>query len=281
VSDIANVDQAKAWDGNEGAHWSAHADQYDASLRVHRELLREFAAVAPHEAVLDVGCGNGITTLDAARAAPSGRAVGADLSSAMLARARAAADADGFTNVSFVRADAQVHRFEPAAFDAAISRFGVMFFADPAAAFANIGRALKPGGRVAWIVWRSLAENELFSEVRRAIAVGRDLPMPAPGAPGPFGLADVDFTREVLASAGFGDIGFEPCNAPYYAGTDADAAYAYVSGLGFTRFATEDLDEADRSRAFAALRETIDAHATPDGVVYDSGCWLVAARRPA
>jgi len=93
--------------------------------------------------------------------------------------------------------------------------------------------------------------------------------------------ADTDFTRNALAAAGFVDIGFEPCNAPYYAGADADAAYAYVSGLGFTRFATEDLDEADRSRAFAALRATIDAHATADGVVYDSGCWLVSARQPA
>ena len=89
-----------------------------------------------------------------------------------------------------MQGDAQVYPFDDAAFDVAISRFGVMFFADPVAAFTNIGRALKPGGRIAWIVWRSLAENELFSEVRRAIAVGRDLPTPPSGVPSPFGLAD-------------------------------------------------------------------------------------------
>jgi SAM-dependent methyltransferase len=280
VSDIANVDQAELWDGHEGAHWSAHADAYDASLRVHLELLLRAAAISPNESVLDVGCGNGASTLVAARTALPGRAVGVDLSSAMLARARAAAEAEGVANASFVQGDAQVHRFEPDAFDVAISRFGVMFFADPVAAFVNIGRALKPGGRIAWIVWRSLAENEVFSEIRRAISVGRNLPDPAAGAPSPFGLADTDFTERALAASGFVDIGFEPCDAPYFAGADADTAYAYLSALGFTRFATADLDDTDRTHAFDALRATIEAHATEDGVVFDSACWLVSARRP-
>jgi len=278
VSDVANVDQAELWDGHEGAHWSKHADVYDASLREHLTHLLEVAGIQPAEAVLDIGCGNGTSTLDAARTAS--RALGVDLSSEMLARARGAAEAEGLTNVSFVQADAQVHRFEPDAFDIAISRFGVMFFADPVAAFTNIGRALTPGGRIAWIIWRSLPENEVFSEIRRAIAVGRDLPEPAAGAPSPFGLADPGFTQQALSASGFVDIAFEARNAPYYAGTDADRAYGFLSTLGFTRFATQDLDDADQTRAFDALRATIDAHETPDGVVYDSACWLVTARRP-
>ena len=278
MSDVANVDQAELWDGHEGAHWSKHADVYDASLREHLTHLLEVAGIQPAEAVLDIGCGNGTSTLDAARTAS--RALGVDLSSEMLARARGAAEAEGLTNVSFVQADAQVHRFEPDAFDIAISRFGVMFFADPVAAFTNIGRALKPGGRIAWIIWRSLPENEVFSEIRRAIAVGRDLPEPASGAPSPFGLADPGFTQQALSASGFVDIAFEARNAPYYAGTDADRAYGFLSTLGFTRFATQDLDDADQTRAFDALRATIDAHETPDGVVYDSACWLVTARRP-
>jgi SAM-dependent methyltransferase len=280
VSEIANVDQAESWDGNEGAHWSKHADAYDAGLRVHLDLLRGAAAIAPNEAVLDIGCGNGTSTLVAARDASPGRAVGVDLSSAMLARARATAEAQGLANVSFVQADAQVHRFEPDAFDVAISRFGVMFFVDPVAAFTNIARALKPGGRISWIIWRSLPENELFFEVRRAISLGRDFPEPAAGVPNPFALADTDFTRRTLAASGFVDTGFEPCDAPYFAGADADAAYAYLSGLGFTRFATADLDDADRARAFDALRATVEAHETTDGVVFGSACWLVSARRP-
>ena len=278
MSDVANVDQAELWDGHEGAHWSKHADVYDASLREHLTHLLEVAGIQPAEAVLDIGCGNGTSTLDAARTAS--RALGVDLSSEMLARARGAAEAEGLTNVSFVQADAQVHRFEPDAFDIAISRFGVMFFADPVAAFTNIGRALTPGGRIAWIIWRSLSENEVFSEIRRAIAVGRDLPEPAAGAPSPFGLADPGFTQQALSASGFVDIAFEARNAPYYAGTDADRAYGFLSTLGFTRFATQDLDDADQTRAFDALRATIDAHETPDGVVYDSACWLVTARRP-
>jgi SAM-dependent methyltransferase len=280
VSDIANVDQAELWDGHEGAHWSKHADEYDRSLREHLTHLLDVAGIQPGETVLDIGCGNGTSTIEAARAASTGQAIGIDLSSAMLARARETASRARHSNVEFVHGDAQVYPFDDGAFDLAISRFGVMFFSEPVAAFTNIGRALRPGGRVAWIIWRSLAENEVFSEIRRAIAVGRDLPEPAAGAPSPFGLADPEFTQQVLSASGFVDIAFEPRNAPYYAGTDADHAYAFLSTLGFTRFATQDLDDADRVRAFDALRATIDAHATSDGVVYDSACWLVTARRP-
>ena len=281
MNEIANVQQAENWDGKEGAHWSAHADAYDRSLREHSAHLLRAAGIQSGERVLDIGCGNGRSTIDAARAASNGRAVGVDLSSAMLAHARDTARAEGVSNVEFVQGDAQVHAFDPATFDVTISRFGVMFFADPAAAFANVGRALKPGGRVMWIVWRSLADNEVFSCIRSAIAIGRDLPIAPAGVPSPFGLADPEFTRSGLAAAGFVDIELEACDATYDAGADTDAAFAYLSGLGFTRFATDDLDDADRKLAFAALRVTVDEHATPNGVLFDSACWLVAARRPS
>jgi SAM-dependent methyltransferase len=279
VTDIANVDQAASWDGPEGAHWSAHAGHYDTSLREHLELLHDLAAVRPHEAVLDIGCGNGTSTIDAARAASDGRAVGVDLSSEMLSQARRAATVAGVTNVEFLRADAQVHPFGESTFDVAMSRFGVMFFADPAAAFTNVARAVKPGGRIAWIVWRALAENEFFSAVRDAISVGRDLPTPASGVPSPFGLADAAYTEDRLRNAGFDAIEITPRDAPYYAGR-ADTAYEFVRGSGFVRFATQDLDDADRARAFDALRTMIDEHATSEGVVFGSACWLVSATRP-
>ncbi len=279
--EIANVQQAENWDGKEGAHWSTHADAYDESLRVYLTHLLDVAAIQPGDAVLDIGCGNGRSTIEAARAASSGRAVGVDLSSAMLARARDTARAEGVANVEFVQADAQVHGFEPGTFDLSISRFGVMFFADAVAAFTNIARALKPNGRIAWIVWRSLGENEVFSEIRGAIAIGRDLPVAPAGVPSPFGLADREFAMGALDAAGFSAIEFEPRNATYYAGADTDAAFAFLAGLGFTRFATDDLDDADRAHAFDALRATVDAHAGADGVRFDSACWLVTARRPA
>jgi ubiquinone/menaquinone biosynthesis C-methylase UbiE len=280
VSEIANVDQAASWDGPEGSHWSTHADDYDTSLREHLVLLQHAADISSHESVLDVGCGNGTSTIDAARAASNGRALGVDLSSEMLAQARQAASAAGVTNVEFLQADAQVHRFAASTFDVAMSRFGVMFFADPAAAFANIARALKPGGRIAWIVWRPLLENEFFSAVRQAIAVGRELPIPPSGAPSPFGLADPAYTEHTLREAGFVAIEIVPRDARYYAGRDADSAYDFVRGSGFVRFATQDLDDADRTRAFDALRTMVNDHTTSEGVVFGSACWLVAATRP-
>jgi SAM-dependent methyltransferase len=280
VTEIANVDQHASWDGPEGTHWSTHARHYDSSLREHLARLEEVAAVRPHESVLDVGCGNGTSTLDAARAASDGHALGVDLSSAMLARAREAAAAAGVTNAEFLQADAQVHPFAEASFDLAMSRFGVMFFADPVAAFRNLARALKPGGRIAWIVWRPLLENEFFSEVRAAVAVGRDLPVPPSGVPSPFGLADPAYTERSLRAAGFDAVDIVPTDAPYYAGADPDAAYEFVAGSGFVRFATQDLDDADRARAFDGLRTMIDAHATDDGISFDSACWLVTAVRP-
>jgi len=280
VSEIANVDQAASWDGPEGTHWSKHADHYDASLHEHLVLLQRAADIRPAESVLDIGCGNGTSTIDAARAASDGHALGVDLSSAMLAQARQIASEAGVTNVEFLQADAQVHPFGESAFDVAMSRFGVMFFADPAAAFANIARALAPGGRIAWIVWRPLLENEFFAAVREAIAVGRDLPLPPSGAPSPFGLADPAFTEDRLREAGFDAIEIAPCDAPYYAGRDAETAFEFVGGSGFVRFATQDLDDADRARAFAALRAVINAHTTSEGVVFGSACWLVTATRP-
>jgi SAM-dependent methyltransferase len=280
VTDVANADQAASWDGPEGAHWSTNADHYDTSLRAHLTLLQGVAGIGTNESVLDIGCGNGTSTLEAARAASSGRAVGIDLSSAMLARARDAATAAGLTNAEFVQGDAQIYPFAETAFDVAISRFGVMFFADPLAAFTNLIGALEPGGRIAWIVWRSLEENEFFSTVRAALAVGRDLPSPPSGVPSPFGLADRDFTEQALRTAGFAEIELAPRNTRYYVGPDADDAYEFVKGSGFARFATQDLDDTDRGRAFDALRATIDAHATPEGVAFDSAVWLVTANRP-
>ena len=156
MGEVANTEQLAAWDGDEGAHWSTHEERYDAAARVYSELLVDLAAVEPDEQVLDLGCGCGTSTRDAARAAFDGAAVGIDLSSQMLDVARRRAAEEGLDNVSFVHGDAQVHEFPPAAFDVVISRFGAMFFADPVAAFANVGDAMRPGGRVALIAWQEL-----------------------------------------------------------------------------------------------------------------------------
>ena len=151
MPDVVNSEQAKAWNGPEGVHWARNQDRWNAVNEGFNEPLLEAAAITGTHRVLDLGCGSGQTTRLAARRASEGGALGLDLSGPMLAEARARAEREGIANVSFTRGDAQVHPFEPGAFDVAISRFGVMFFADPVAAFANIGRALRPGGRLAFV----------------------------------------------------------------------------------------------------------------------------------
>jgi SAM-dependent methyltransferase len=279
VNEPVNIDQSRAWDGEEGDHWSTHAERYDSSLREHNAQLQAGARIAPHERVLDVGCGNGVSTRDAARRASAGHALGIDLSSAMLAVARATSADEGLTNVEFTQADAQTHPFTPG-FDVVISRFGVMFFEDPVAAFSNIFGAVTPGGRLALVVWKSLGENEWFAEVGDALAIGRDIAPPPPGAPGPFGLADADYVNNVLGAAGFTAVQLDPFHARYYAGDNVDDAYEYARGLGFTRRMLQGLDDTARARALEALRTMIAAHGREGEITFDSACWLITAGRP-
>jgi SAM-dependent methyltransferase len=237
------------------------------------------ARVAPADHVLDVGCGCGESTRDAARAARDGRALGVDLSARMLDRAQERAAAEGLTNVEFVQADAQVHPFPGEAFDLAMSRFGAMFFGDPVAAYTNIARALRPQGRLALLVWQSLAENEWLQVLRAALAAGRDLPVPPTGAPGPFGLADPDTDRRILGAAGFADVAFEDVREPVWIGRDAADAFAFAREIGMARALVRDLDGATVARALGALADALASHETPDGVLLDSAAWLVTARR--
>ena len=277
MGEIANADMAAAWDGPEGEHWAAHADAYE---RTGRRLWRRFTDAVPvrtDDHVLDVGCGTGSSTRDLARTASAGEALGVDLSSAMLERAREAAARDGLTNVRFERADAQVHPFERGAFDLAVSTHGVMFFADPVAAFANIRRALRPGARLAFTSWRPLRENEWLLAIRDALAAGRALPEPPTGAPGPFGLADADDVRRILADAGFTNVTLDAVDEPMDLGAGVAEAYAFVGTFGITRGLTHDLDSETRDKALDTLRQVLADHATPDGVLLGSAAWLVTA----
>lgn len=281
MCDIVNVEQAEAWDGPEGEYWALHHARFDATIAPHHGALLEAAAIAPGERVLDIGCGNGITSRDAARAVgPSGEVLGIDLSGPMLARAEELAAQEGLRNVRFERGDAQVHPFEPAAFDLVISRFGVMFFEDPVAAFTNIASALRPAGRLAMLVWQSVAANEWIAVIGAALAVGRDLPVPPPGAPSPFGLADTDYTSRVLTEAGFTDFAFAASERAWRAGSDADDAYEFLTGLKVVDMLLEALDDTDRAKALDNLRATLAAHETPGGVEFGSASWVITARKP-
>ena len=274
---IANVDMAAGWDGPEGEHWVEHAEHYARASQRHWERLLAVLPIASDAAVLDIGCGTGRSTRDVARIASSGSALGLDLSSSMLKRAREVAEAEGLANVQFEQADVQVHPFGPDRFDLAISTFGAMFFADPTAAFTNIRQALRPGGELALLSWREVARNEWLTALRGALAVGRQLPEPPSDLPGPFGLASADHASGILGAAGFADIRFEEVDELIEFGPDADAAFAFMKTTGMTKGLTEELDADGKERALDALRRTIVQHDTGAGVLFGSSAWLIRA----
>lgn len=275
--DSSNIDQLRAWDGDEGEYWVDHAEYFDRSIAAHHERLLAVAAIGARDHVLDVGCGTGQTTRDAGRAASAGSALGVDLSSRMLDYARRRATEEGVTNVTFAQADAQIHPFEPAAYDAAISRTAAMFFGDHAAAFTNIGLALRSGGRLILTTWQPLPGNEWIREISGALAAGRDLPAPPPDAPGPFSLSDPDRVRALLTTAGFADVELHGTTAGMWFGNDAADAHRFV--LGLMGWMLEGLDDTGRARAIDALHTTMATHETPDGVLFESATWTIQATR--
>jgi ubiquinone/menaquinone biosynthesis C-methylase UbiE len=269
----ANAEQAALWDGPAGDHWLRHNAVFEAEDRRPNERFRAAAAVGPHDRVLDIGCGTGKSTRDAARAATSGSALGVDLSARMLAEAARLARDEGLHNVTFRQADAQVHRFPPEHFDLCISRFGSMFFADPVAAFANIGRALRPGARLVLLAWQARDRNEWSRAIREAVA--GDTPAPASAA---FSLADPAVTETILASAGFSEIGFTDVHEPLSYGPDSAVAFDVVSGMRSTVDLLAGLDAGEAGRALERLRAMLAARETADGVSFDSRTWIITAR---
>ncbi|WP_406072039.1 class I SAM-dependent methyltransferase [Streptomyces sp. NBC_01020] len=280
MQNIANTGQAKAWNGYEGTHWAQNQDRWDAVNGGFNDPLLTAAAIEEGDRVLDIGCGAGSTTRLAARRARSGQALGLDLSAPMLARAREAAQHEGLGNVTFEEGDAQVHALAPGAFDVAISRFGVMFFADPVAAFANIGRALRPGGRLAFVCATAADGNEWL----QAIAALRDL-LPvgefgAQGSPGMFSLADPDRTCEVMAAAGFEHIGAAHTEAFGTWGQNADDAAAFLLGSGPGHHLISQVAPEVQERARQTLTDTLRRHEEAGALRLRSTAWLVTADRP-
>ncbi|HZB21262.1 MAG TPA: methyltransferase domain-containing protein [Blastococcus sp.] len=277
--DEANAEQFRAWNGDEVQHWVTHIDRYEAASARFDPWLLSGAALSATDRVLDVGCGAGVSSRAAARTAVDGHVVGVDLSAPLLALARQRSELAGLTNVQFVQGDAQVHPFDAAAFDVVLSRFGGMFFGDPVAAFANIGTALRPGGRLAMLAWQGLAGNEWLGILFDTLAAGRPLPAPPPGAPGVFGLADPDTVRRILTAAGFVDVDLADVREPERLGADVDDAYAFVCSLGPTQGLLAGLDERARAAALDLLRNRLTDRAGPDGVLLGAAAWLVTAVR--
>ncbi|MFE3200265.1 class I SAM-dependent methyltransferase [Embleya sp. NPDC059237] len=253
---------------------------YDAELRPHNDHLRAAARIGPRDHVLDIGCGTGRTTREAARAAVAGSALGVDVSARMLDQARRLSHDQGLTNVTYEQADAQTHRFPPAHFDTCISRFGTMFFADPVAAFTNIGRALRPAARVVLLVWQDRDHNEWATAIRRSLPDATPAPTPPTGGPDAFSLADPAVTERILTAAGFTDVTFTDVHEPVYYGPDSATAFEAVRRLKEFDDRLAGLDPTTAEQARTRLRATLAAHDTGTGVYFDSHAWLVTAHRP-
>lgn len=225
---IVNHEQYETWNGADGRHWAQHHRRYDAMAAGYTKPLLDAALIRATDHVLDVGCGTGQTTRAAARRAPQGRAVGIDLSEPMLEQARRIAAAEQVGNVSFVQGDAEVHPFPDGGFDAVLSRAGVMFFADPVTAFGNVRRALRPGGRLAFV-----CHGEPTREAQ-AIFAALAGHLPAGDAGEPSGVSDFtdpDHIRAVLLGAGFAEPDITAVEVTGVLGTDAaDAADFLLEG---------------------------------------------------
>ena len=278
--EITNTEMAAAWEG-EADHWVRAADRYDTAVADIWRTFLDQGHVAATDRVLDVGCGTGRSSRDAGLLASAGSVLGVDINQRMLDEATVRTSREGPANVRYEWADAQVHPFDAAEFDVVISRYGAMFFADRLAAFTNLAAALRPGGRLALLAWQNLDRNPWLVELRAALALGRDLPSPRPGTPGPYGLADTDAAAAVLTEAGFESIAFVPIEVPMQLGRDAEDAWEYLRGMGLYRGLTEGLGETDKADAIANVKKLISDHTTSTGVIAESGSWsITAVRRP-
>ncbi|TMR95779.1 class I SAM-dependent methyltransferase [Nonomuraea basaltis] len=278
---IVNAEQAEAWNGDQGRHWVAYRDRYDAMLDRFTHRLLSAAAVGAGERVLDVGCGNGQTTCAAGQAAEGVSALGVDLSAPMLEQARSRAEEEDLRNVRFDQGDAQVYPFPVAGFDVAISRFGVMFFNDPTAAFSNIMQALSPGGRLAFLCWQEPLRNEWIIQLGTALSAHVPLPRLDEAGSGPFSLADADHTRQLLEASGFTQVRVDPAEEPMRLGAAPDDVTGFVREIDLVHTLLAQADPATVAKALDAVRDALIPHQTPDGIFLKGAAWLITARRPS
>jgi SAM-dependent methyltransferase len=277
-----NQGMQEHWNGPGGSHWATHVDAYDRLLAAYLDRLLDAAALNRGERVLDIGCGSGASSLAAGEAVGlEGSVVGVDISVPLVELARKRAAEAGLGHVRFEQADAQTAALGRAEFDVVVSRFGVMFFDDPSAAFANIGSAVRTGGRVAFTCWQGVFSNPWMMVPAMAMMSVVPLPLPEPGAPGPFAFADPDHVRDVLAAGGFVDAELTPLELPVMLGGAVDEAVELFLGtsLGTALARTATAEQVEE--ALAKVREAVAPYETSEGVLLGSAGWLVTASRGA
>ena len=276
-----NAEQREYWNGDESREWVDAAERFDAMLEPFLAPLLDAAAPTTGERVLDVGCGNGVTTLAAAEILGPGEAVGIDLSAAMIENARRRAAERSIANASFSVADAQVATL-PGPFDVTVSRFGVMFFDDPAAACANIVGSLGDDGRLAFVCWRSLPENE-WVRVQAEVAFAHVTPPAELGAdaPGPFRYGDPTLLIGSLERAGLHDVRADPFDTTILLGGRGPLGdtMSFLEGSGMVRRMLGDASPEVQARVLAGIRDALAPFETDEGIRIGAAAWIVTGHR--
>ncbi len=278
---IANVKQAEFWE-HRASDWiegSSFTDIVTGPFGV--DAMSRLAA-APGQRVIDIGCGTGATTVELARrVAPAGEAIGVDISPTLVAASEATAASAGVDNISFRVADAQAEPLGDREVDAVYSRFGVMFFADPVAAFTNLCHALRPDGVLSFACWQPVSDNEwmLVPGVAAMSVTGTLPPMPGPGDPGPFSLADADHLASVLAEAGFRDIEIRSAAHPIsLPEAQLDLLASSSQQVGAVREVLKTADAETTARIEAAIRDALSARVEGGVVTLGAAAHIVHAR---
>lgn len=269
------------WNGEGGEIWVRNMDRSEANFVAITPRLLAHAAARPGEQVLDVGCGGGQTSRALAQAvSPDGSVLAVDISEPILRVARQRHGA--VANLAFLQADAGSTDLGTARFDLLFSRFGVMFFADPAAAFTNLCRAVKPSGRMVFLCWRAMGENAWIaaSTTAAVAALGeehRPIPPADPRAPGPFAFADADYVRGILRRAGFGTVAIDPLDEAMHLG-DIETALGYLKNMGPISQALPKVSADQQHAVDAAMRDALGRYLVNGEVRAPSATWIVTAR---
>jgi SAM-dependent methyltransferase len=277
-----NSAQIAYWNDKAAVTWTAHQDRLDAIFEPLTMLALDAAAPSSGERAIDIGCGCGATVLALAnRVASTGQVLGVDVSEPMASRARERIGCTGLTNARVIVSDAAIHDFPPGGADLVFSRFGVMFFADPVAAFANLHQATRQGGRLLCAAWRSLADNAWFTvplEAARHLLPPQ--PPADPEAPGPFALANPDRTLGILVNAGWRDVTLTRLEVPIrLAGAgQIEQASEFATRIGMLARLLADEHPHTRTRAQEAIAETLAPYDGPNGINLDGSIWLISAQ---